>query len=162
MCDVIPEWIVNAERFIRAQRLDYAFIDSHYWDAGLAGDGLVSRLAIPHVHTPHSIGAWKRDNMDGDPAELDRQYNFRRRIRDEKCDLRRRGHPRRDDPATVRHPPGDRVRRPRREDRRHSAGLRRHAVLPGVGGDPRDPEARPRPGGTGRLGDRAHRRQQGL
>jgi mannosylfructose-phosphate synthase len=85
MCDVIPEWIVNAERFIRAQRLDYAFINSHYWDAGLVGDGLASRLAIPHVHTPHSIGAWKRDNMDGDPAELDRQYNFRRRIRDERA-----------------------------------------------------------------------------
>jgi mannosylfructose-phosphate synthase len=28
MCDVIPEWIVNAERFTRAQRLDYAFISA--------------------------------------------------------------------------------------------------------------------------------------
>lgn len=85
MCDVIPEWTVNAERFIRGDRLAYAFIDSHYWDAGLAGDALSSRLGIPHIHTPHSIGAWKRDNMEGDAADLERQYNFRRRIRDEKA-----------------------------------------------------------------------------
>lgn len=85
MCDVITEWIANAERFIQAKRLTYKFIDSHYWDAGLAGEGLARHLGIPHAHTPHSIGSWKRDNMAGDPAELDRQYNFRRRIRDERA-----------------------------------------------------------------------------
>lgn len=85
LCDVIPEWVANAERFIRSKDLSYAFIDSHYWDAGLAGDELARRLGIPHVHTPHSIGSWKRDNMAGDPAELDRQYNFSRRIRDERA-----------------------------------------------------------------------------
>lgn len=85
LCDVIPEWIAAAERFIRGKDLSYAFIDSHYWDAGLAGDELARRLGIPHVHTPHSIGAWKRDNMTGDPGELDSQYNFTRRIRDERA-----------------------------------------------------------------------------
>ncbi|MGH2475897.1 MAG: glycosyltransferase [Candidatus Limnocylindrales bacterium] len=85
MCDVIPEWTVNAQRFIRDNQLEYAFIDSHYWDAGLAGDALSDRLDVPHIHTPHSIGAWKRDNMEGDSADLERQYNFRRRIRDEKA-----------------------------------------------------------------------------
>lgn len=84
MCEVIPEWVANAESFIRSRRLRYAFIDSHYWDAGLAGDALSPRIAVPHIHTPHSIGSWKRDNMDGDAADLDREYNFRRRIRDEK------------------------------------------------------------------------------
>ncbi|MGH7127718.1 MAG: glycosyltransferase, partial [Planctomycetaceae bacterium] len=79
-------------RLIRHEGLHYAFIDSHYWDAGLAGQALAHRLKIPHVHTPHSIGAWKRDNMDGDPAELERRYNFRKRIREEKviydeCDV---------------------------------------------------------------------------
>jgi mannosylfructose-phosphate synthase len=92
MCDAIPEWVQNAHDYIAARRLTYAFINSHYWDAGLAGDGLSKRLDVPHLHTPHSIGAWKRDNMDGDPADLERKYNFRRRIRDEKavydqCDL---------------------------------------------------------------------------
>ena len=85
LCDVIPEWVAAAERFIRGKDLSYAFIDSHYWDAGLAGDELARRLGIPHVHTPHSIGSWKRDNMAGDPGELDRQYNFTRRIRDERA-----------------------------------------------------------------------------
>ena len=85
MCDVIPEWVTNAERFVRANRLAYELIDSHYWDAGLAGDELARRLDVPHVHTPHSLGSWKRDNMDGDPADLERQYNFARRIRDERA-----------------------------------------------------------------------------
>lgn len=85
MGDVMPEWSKNAEAFIRDAGLDYAFIDSHYWDAGLAGDALAPRLGIPHIHTPHSIGAWKRDNMDGEDAELEREYNFQRRIRDEKA-----------------------------------------------------------------------------
>lgn len=85
MCDVIPEWVANAERFIRAKGISYAFIDSHYWDGGLGGGGLASRLGIAHVHTPHSIGSWKRDNMTGDAGELDRQYNFTRRIRDERA-----------------------------------------------------------------------------
>jgi mannosylfructose-phosphate synthase len=85
MCDVIPEWVDNAARFISSKGLSYAFINSHYWDAGLAGDGLSQRLDISHVHTPHSIGSWKRDNMAGEPAELERQYNFIRRIRDERA-----------------------------------------------------------------------------
>ncbi len=85
LCDVIPEWVANAERFITSHDLSYAFMDTHYWDAGLAGDGLARRLGIHHIHTPHSMGAWKRDNMEGDPEDLDRQYNFRRRIRDERA-----------------------------------------------------------------------------
>lgn len=80
----IPEWSENALSYIRGRRLSYSFINSHYWDAGLAGQYLAGRLEIPHVHTPHSIGAWKRDNMDGDPDELEQKYNFRKRIREEK------------------------------------------------------------------------------
>jgi mannosylfructose-phosphate synthase len=92
LCDSIPEWVTNVERYVRSKRLRYAFINSHYWDAGLAAQSLANRLEIPHVHTPHSIGAWKRDNMDGDPEQLERKYNFRRRVREEKvvydeCDL---------------------------------------------------------------------------
>jgi mannosylfructose-phosphate synthase len=92
LCDSIPEWVTNVHHHIKARRLRYAFINSHYWDAGLAGQALSNRLHIPHVHTPHSIGAWKRNNMDGDPGELEGKYNFRRRIREEKviydeCDI---------------------------------------------------------------------------
>jgi len=84
LCYKIPEWVTNVRRYVESKRLRYAFIDSHYWDAGLAGQALANHLDIPHVHTPHSIGAWKRDNMDGDPEELERVYNFGHRIREEK------------------------------------------------------------------------------
>jgi mannosylfructose-phosphate synthase len=92
LCHAIPEWVTNVHRFITAKKLQYGFINSHYWDAGLAGQALAHRLGIPHIHTPHSIGAWKRDNMDGDPEELEKKYNFRYRIREEKvvydeCDI---------------------------------------------------------------------------
>lgn len=92
LCQHIPEWVENTYGFLGAHGLEYAFINSHYWDAGLAGQALANQLRVPHLHTPHSIGAWKRDNMDGDPEELERKYNFRTRIREEKviydeCDL---------------------------------------------------------------------------
>jgi len=92
LCEHIPEWVENAQRFIRNEGLEYTFINSHYWDAGLAGQALANNGHIPHLHTPHSIGAWKRDNMDGDPEKLEKQYNFKQRVREEKviydeCDL---------------------------------------------------------------------------
>ncbi len=84
MCDYIPEWVAKAEAFIKKNELEYAVINSHYWDAGLAGQTLSRDLGVPHVHTPHSLGAWKRDNMQGDLEELEKTYNFRRRIREER------------------------------------------------------------------------------
>lgn len=92
LCDSIPEWVENVSRWIRGEGRFFTMINSHYWDAGLAGQALASRFAIPHFHTPHSIGSWKRDNMDGDPAENDKKYNFKQRIREEKviydeCDV---------------------------------------------------------------------------
>ncbi len=80
----IPEWCENVKKFIKAKRMKYHSVFTHYWDAGLAGTNLSDHLNIPHVHVPHSIGAWKRDNMDGDPEELEREYNFNKRIREEK------------------------------------------------------------------------------
>jgi len=85
LCDSIPEWVENALSYLQPKRMRYAFINSHYWDAGLAGQSMAYQLGVPHVHTPHSIGSWKRDNMDGDHQELERQYNFKKRIREEKC-----------------------------------------------------------------------------
>jgi mannosylfructose-phosphate synthase len=92
MYRVIPEWVTNVARFISGGDILYDVINSHYWDAGLAGQALANRFGVAHLHTPHSIGAWKRANMDGDPEDLERKYNFRMRIREEKtiydeCDL---------------------------------------------------------------------------
>ena len=84
LCDHIPERVANAVKFFNSRKLRYAFINSHYWDAGLAGMELAAEMHIPHIHTPHSIGSWKRENMDEPIEVLERKYNFERRIRDEK------------------------------------------------------------------------------
>ncbi|MEX0641108.1 MAG: glycosyltransferase [Pirellulales bacterium] len=84
LCEAIPEWSAHALRSIKKQRLRYEFVNSHYWDAGLAGQLLARTLRTPHIHTPHSIGSWKRDNTPGDSAEKERRWNFAHRIREEK------------------------------------------------------------------------------
>ncbi len=88
MCDHIPEWVQHTLRYIRSKKLRYSFINSHYWDAGIAGQQLSRLLDIPHLHTPHSLGMWKKRNMqtdfDGDGEAFEKKYNFTRRIRDER------------------------------------------------------------------------------
>ena len=56
----LPAWGENALRFIKKKRLKYQFINSHYWDAGLAGQHLSEVLGVPHIHTPHSIAHGRR------------------------------------------------------------------------------------------------------
>lgn len=88
----IPEWCTNALRIIKEEGLSYAFINSHYWDAGLAGQHLADVLSVPHIHTPHSLGSWKKRQMiqdyPGSEAEFELKYNFDMRIREETAILR--------------------------------------------------------------------------
>lgn len=83
----LDEWGEHALRFVQKHGLKYAFINSHYWDAGVAGQHLAEVLDVPHVHTPHSLGLWKQRQMErdypGDSTKFERQYNFTRRVRDE-------------------------------------------------------------------------------
>ena len=83
----LPAWGENALRFIKKHGLKYEFINSHYWDAGVAGQHLAEVLGVPHVHTPHSLGIWKKRQMEndypGDAAKFEKQYNFTVRIRQE-------------------------------------------------------------------------------
>jgi mannosylfructose-phosphate synthase len=37
----------------------------------------------PAFFTAHSLGAWKRERMDGDPGEMEEQFKFRHRIEEE-------------------------------------------------------------------------------
>ncbi len=92
----LPEWTENALRYIGKKKFKYAFINSHYWDAGLAGQHMAEELDIPHIHTPHSIGSWKQKLMRGDfpddEQRLEETYNFSRRIHHEntlyrECDM---------------------------------------------------------------------------
>lgn len=84
----LTEWSENALRMIQARGLKYQFIDSHYWDAGLAAQHLSEVLGAPHLHTPHSLGIWKKRQMESDypgsEETFEKQYNFSRRIRSER------------------------------------------------------------------------------
>jgi len=92
----IPEWAERALRWISRDRLNYQFINSHYWDAGLAGHYLAEATGGMHIFTPHSLGTWKEQQMKQDHPEeeaaFEATYNFRRRIASERqvfrdCDL---------------------------------------------------------------------------
>ncbi len=87
LCRHIPEWSTNAQKRLADVAGAYHFINSHYWDAGLAGVALADAFDVPHLFTPHSLGAWKRMNMDGDAQALEKQYNFKERVREEKVIL---------------------------------------------------------------------------
>lgn len=84
----LAAWGENALRIIKRHELKYEFIDSHYWDAGVAGQHLSEVLGAPHFHTPHSLGLWKQRQMEadfpGDVAKFEKQYNFSTRIRHER------------------------------------------------------------------------------
>jgi mannosylfructose-phosphate synthase len=84
LAEQIPEWVDNVMTWIGQGEDDIAFINSHYWDAGLAGRLLADKLGVPHLHTPHSLGVWKRDNMRVNAEENERRYNFRARIVEER------------------------------------------------------------------------------
>jgi mannosylfructose-phosphate synthase len=87
LCDHLAEWNEHALRFIHQHQLKYAFINSHYWDAGLAAQHLCNVLDVSHVHTPHSLGLWKKRQMETDfpdsASEFETRYNFARRIAEE-------------------------------------------------------------------------------
>lgn len=65
MHDCLGDCVTNTLAIIRKQNIQYDFVNSHYWDAGFAGQKIAEELQIPHVHTPHSLGWWKRHRMKG-------------------------------------------------------------------------------------------------
>lgn len=76
----LGEWSLRALERIAEEGITYTFLNSHYWDAGVAGRQLCAALRIPHVHTPHSLGVWKQRQMLADFEEgaetFERNYNF--------------------------------------------------------------------------------------
>ncbi|MBS2039688.1 glycosyltransferase [bacterium] len=91
----LDEWVVNALKRIDQEKLQYLFVNSHYWDGGLAGERIAAAQGAPHLHTPHSLGIWKQRQMaqdyPGDLERLEQQYNFAERILNEQ-NLYRRAH----------------------------------------------------------------------
>ncbi len=88
LCDALPEWCERAADLTSRHGLAYEFVNTHYWDAGMAGRRLCAVLNVPHVHTPHSIGLWKKRQMEHDYPEdahkFEQQYNFAKRIASER------------------------------------------------------------------------------
>ena len=79
----------NMKRFIKKNNLHYDIFHSHYWDAGYAAMKLSERLDYFFVHTFHSLGAWKKEQMGGDPDEMEKLYRFKERIKCEKVIYRK-------------------------------------------------------------------------
>jgi mannosylfructose-phosphate synthase len=85
MHDYLGDFVTNLLSAVRSRGAQYDVVHSHYWDAGWAGQKIAEELGIPHVHTPHSLGWWKRHNMgsDMDEQEMEGRYRFEERIREE-------------------------------------------------------------------------------
>lgn len=85
MHDHFADFVTNLLSAIRTNSNRYDIVYSHYWDAGWAGQKVAEELEIPHVHTPHSLGWWKRHTMGTDMSaeEMEATYRFEERIRKE-------------------------------------------------------------------------------
>jgi mannosylfructose-phosphate synthase len=92
MHDHLDEFVARFTDLVREGQLGYGFVSSHYWDAGHAGQRISEEFDIPHIHTPHSLGSWKKQDMAGDQQQIESNYRFDERIRKEfltyrRCDL---------------------------------------------------------------------------
>lgn len=81
--DVLPELASNMVDFIRQNDLNYDLYHSHYVDAGIVALDVAKEMGKPVFFTAHSLGAWKRDQMGGDPVEMEKKFNFKHRINEE-------------------------------------------------------------------------------
>ena len=92
MHDHLDEFVRTFLEMAQDGGSNYDIVNSHYWDAGHAGQRISEELRIAHVHTPHSLGAWKRQDMAGDPQKIESNYRFDERIRKEFLTFRRCDH----------------------------------------------------------------------
>jgi mannosylfructose-phosphate synthase len=81
--DVLDEISVNMLQFIKDQNLDYDLFHGHYVDAGIVTLKVANTLMKPSFFTAHSLGAWKKDQMGGNPEEMEKKFNFKLRISEE-------------------------------------------------------------------------------
>ncbi len=81
--DVLPELSKNMIQFIKDQNLEYDLYHGHYVDAGIVTLDVAKAFGKPAFFTAHSLGAWKKSDMEGDPEELEEKYKFKKRINEE-------------------------------------------------------------------------------
>ncbi len=80
---VLPELAENLARFVVDEGLAYDLLHGHYVDAGIVMLEVAKRLQRPAFFTAHSLGAWKREQLGGEPAEMEKKFNFERRVSEE-------------------------------------------------------------------------------
>jgi len=81
--DIFPYWdefVDNAMNFLQENGLRYEVLHGHYWDAGYVCMKLGGRLDQPFFYTAHSLGAWKKEQMGGNPEEMEKLFKFEERI----------------------------------------------------------------------------------
>ncbi len=81
--DVLPELAENMIAFIREKNIYYDLFHGHYVDGGIVTLDVAQAFDKPAFFTAHSIGAWKREKMGGDPTEMEEKFMFKRRIAEE-------------------------------------------------------------------------------
>jgi mannosylfructose-phosphate synthase len=81
--EVLDVLAANMTEFIRENGLDYDLYHGHYVDAGIVCLDVAEALSKPAFFTAHSLGAWKRQRIGGDPAEMDATFNFTKRVAEE-------------------------------------------------------------------------------
>jgi mannosylfructose-phosphate synthase len=80
---LLPELTDNLAAWIRESGIEYDLYHGHYVDAGIITIDMARMNRKPGYFTAHSLGAWKRERMAGDPEEMEKQFNFRHRIDEE-------------------------------------------------------------------------------
>lgn len=83
MHDHYRDFVTNLLASVRRNKRRYDVVNSHYWDAGVAGQQIAEELQIPHIHTPHSLGWWKAKDMESLHESDFADYRFEERIRRE-------------------------------------------------------------------------------
>lgn len=87
MHDYLGDFVTNFLSAMRARNITYDFVNSHYWDAGWAGQKIAEELHIPHIHTPHSLGGWKKKEMEteleDDDDSVEDKYRLEERVNKE-------------------------------------------------------------------------------
>lgn len=80
---ILPELAENMVGFIRENKLHYDLFHGHYVDAGIVTLDVAEASDKPAFFTTHSLGAWKRQQMGGDPEAMEKKFNFEHRIAEE-------------------------------------------------------------------------------
>jgi mannosylfructose-phosphate synthase len=80
----LPELKENMIAFINERSLAYDIFHGHYVDGGIVAVDVAEHFKKPSFFTAHSLGAWKKARMGGDPEEMEKLYRFSHRIEEEK------------------------------------------------------------------------------